>query len=46
MANDVSTVSTINNATILPVVTNAALGSVDLSCVSDVATGRGDKNVD
>ena len=48
MANVVKAVYTTNNATIFLVVTDAAVRSVDPSCISDVCffTGRGDKNVD
>ena len=36
MTNDVEATCTTNNATIFPVVTDAVVGSVDLSCRSDV----------
>ena len=36
MANDVEAMNTINSATIFPVVTDAAVGSVDAFCISDV----------
>ena len=36
MANDVKAVYTINNATIFPVVADAAVGTVRPSCLSDV----------
>ena len=40
MANDVKAMYTINHATIFPVVTNAVVGNVDPSCVSDVCLYR------
>ena len=40
MANDAKAMYTIDNATTFPVVTDAAVGSVDPSCVSDVCYYR------
>ena len=40
MENDAKAMHMINNATILAVVTDAAVGSVDPSCTSDVCFYR------
>ena len=47
MAKGVNAMDTMNNATIFPVVTKAAVGSFDLSCFSDVCCAhRDDKYID
>ena len=40
MANGATAMYTINNASISPVVTDALVGSVDPSCISDVCFYR------